>query len=632
MADDFQVKQSSSNAGAYGLTGAALGATAGGLGSYYLTKPKYASHQEIIDEAKDSADFKSRLEKAEGDEKKFLQAAKDVADEKTNAEKAWEDEFKAYKESHKEGIKKDEKFIELEKQQEEFQNKIKELETKAGTANTAAGTVKKDPLKAIRENVKAIDNAREELRLLKADNAPKEAIDKVTARLKKYEENLNTVYDKIVESTEFDLPTKKATEEAKAKYRAELQEYAQRYGNARDKFNTKLPENGYKIAKSNIAKEESAITEALAKIKELTAHKGTIEGQDFAGYDLTESLKNNKGFNNGNRQTINGKFWSKSSKGEYHILKSNMNVFDKEMNAILKVEANKTKVLENLLSKYNAQSTNKTQFDLFDRTIQAIRYIVKKEPIPSGVANIQEIEDFIKNISDPKEKELINKIVDGKEVNKETLEELLKASKERTSALEKAASTIVSSKSAIATLEADIAAKQKEVVKKFGEGAYINEEGIICKKGKPIQKAKTPVMQLPEFKTECDVKLPTEIEVNGKPKPAAPSQELVDARKKLEEITKQIDEAKKNLPKGELKPEEQLAEFAKSKGVKDKNEFVSNQIKEKTDKFAKDFESQFKRKWGFAEHTNWKIAGAAAAGAAILGVIMSALAPNKNQA
>ena len=72
---------------------------------------------------------------------------------------------------------------------------------------------------------------------------------------------------------------------------------------------------------------------------------------------------------------------------------------------------------------------------------------------------------------------------------------------------------------------------------------------------------------------------------------------------------------------------EQLAEFAKSKGVKDKEEFLNNSVKEKTEKFAKDFEAQFKRKWGFAEHTNWKIAGAAAAGAVVLGGLFSLFAP-----
>ena len=107
MADDFQVKQSSSSSGAYALTGGVVGAAAGGVGAHYLTKPKYASHNDIINEAKDSADFKSKLEKAEGEEKKFLQAAKEVADEKANAEKTWNDEFKAFQESHKEGIKKE---------------------------------------------------------------------------------------------------------------------------------------------------------------------------------------------------------------------------------------------------------------------------------------------------------------------------------------------------------------------------------------------------------------------------------------------------------------------------------------------------------------------------------------------
>ena len=595
MSDDFQVKQSSSGSGAYGLTGSVVGAAAGGLGAHYLTKPKYSSHEDIINEAKDSADFKTKLENAQGEEKTFLQAAKDVADEKSKAEKTWNDEFKAYQEAHKEGLVKDEAYLALEKKQEEAQKLVNDLEAKAQNSAVAesTGLAKKDPLAVIRENVKNLDNAREELRQLKSDNAPKEAIDKVTARIKKYETRLNNTLDKIVESTDFNIENKKELEAAKKAYKAELQGYAQEYGRARDKFNSKLPENEYKVAKSNIQKEEKAIDKALAQIKELTARKGTIQGQDFAGYDLTEALKNNN--------------------------------FERQIEAIKKVEANKTTVLENLLKNYNNVSgTPKT--DWLERLVQAYDYVVHNKEIPASVSDKEALENFVKNLTDNEKK-----LFEGKEVTKETIEQLLNESKARTAAIENAAETVKASKASIETLEKAIERKQEAVVRKYGKGAYINDEGIICKKGKPIEKAKTPQLKLPEFKTELDVKLPKEIEVQtGVKKVVAESPELVEARKNLEELAKQIEEAKKGLKSGAIDEKQQIADFIKEKGykeVKNKDDFINQQVKEKTDKFAKEFESQFKRKYGFAEHAGWKIAGAAAAGALIIGGIASLMSP-----
>ena len=93
MSDDFQVKQSSSSSGAYGLTGGVIGAAAGGFGSYHFTKPKYGTYDDLIAEKQDS--FESKLKGADGEDKKFLDAVNDLRNAKTKAEEEYEAAIKA---------------------------------------------------------------------------------------------------------------------------------------------------------------------------------------------------------------------------------------------------------------------------------------------------------------------------------------------------------------------------------------------------------------------------------------------------------------------------------------------------------------------------------------------------------
>ena len=587
MADDFQVKQSSSSSGAYALTGGVVGAAAGGVGAHYLTKPKYASHNDIINEAKDSADFKSKLEKAEGEEKKFLQAAKEVADEKANAEKTWNDEFKAFQESHKEGIKKDSDYIKLEEKQAEYQNKIKELEAKAQT-NVSEKNVSKEPLALIRQTAKEADNANKELKELKNNNASKEAIDKVKARLKKYDAELKANIDKVVESANYGELKGEELDKAKKALKSDLMDYSRQYLEQRDKVVKAAPQERFKINKSNIAEEQKTIDNALKQIKELS------------GRDLTDALVNNKGMTKGV-------------------------AFDKEIEAILKVENNKAETIKNLLN--NFPSDKKVLKGVTARELlkECFKSLIHNTPMNlNGTVYDPEkaMQDFIDTLR-PNEKELLK----DKEVTKETLQSLINSSNERVNTLNEAAKTVRTSTSSISALNQAIEKNKEAVIKQFGEGAYINEEGVICRKGKPIElpKEKMPQMELPEFGNTD--KLPKEVQIAKKSTTVTEAPELAEVRKNLEEVNKQLEAARKDLPKGELKPEEQLAEFAKSKGVKNKEEYLNNQVKAKADKFAQDFESQFKRKFGFAEHANLKIAGAAALGAIVLGGIFSAMAP-----
>lgn len=63
--------------------------------------------------------------------------------------------------------------------------------------------------------------------------------------------------------------------------------------------------------------------------------------------------------------------------------------------------------------------------------------------------------------------------------------------------------------------------------------------------------------------------------------------------------------------------------------VGSKAEYIKNQVKEKSEALTNDFGNFIKRKWGFEGNTKLKLAGAAVAGAFILGGLFNALAPKK---
>ena len=166
MADDFQVKQSSSNSGAYALTGGALGALGGYAGARYLTKPKYGSYQEIIKEAKDSTDFSSKIEKAEGEEKTFLQAAKDMAAKEKAAEDKWKNEFQTYYESHKEGVVETDEYKKLVEAKNNAEKALNEKKAELEKVEIPAkeGTISAKDQKAIDKVKGMIDAEKKSIR------------------------------------------------------------------------------------------------------------------------------------------------------------------------------------------------------------------------------------------------------------------------------------------------------------------------------------------------------------------------------------------------------------------------------------------------------------------------------------
>ena len=575
MADELQNQQGQSSSGAYGATGAVLGAAVGGVGAHYLTRPKskYTSHEDIINEAKDSADFSSKLEKAEGEEKDFLKAAKDVADEKGRAEKAWDDGLEAFKKNNTQGVQDSDEIKDLVKKQEEYRKTVADLEAKQPAADPVSKTVKKDPIGLIRQNTKKLNEASEELKALKASGAPKESIDAVKQRIGKYQQRIDNLYKTILDNVEF-----KGTEEeikaAKAALKAELQGYAQEYMAAYDNFASVAPGHNCVVAKQNIAKEKQAMEEALKAIKEASA------------YDLT-SVAGDK------------------------------NVFFRRADAIIKGEESRLKALEKMLENYNKASNTSTTTTFFDR----LNWLINGRNLPEG-DDKKAIQKFINGLSDDQKK-----LLKGQEVTKESLEELINASKEKIKTLRTSAATVVRARGSINALGVTLADSEKAIVKKYGKGAYVDAEGNVCKGTKVI--AKAPEIVIPEFELKSKVELPKEIEINITTRGKTPEvpKELTEARANLTNVTKEIETKRAALTPKPLSADEQLAKYVAEKGKKE--DFVAKQVKEKSDKFAKEFEAWFKRRHGFAENSNWKIAGVAAAGALVIGGLASLLAPSK---
>lgn len=93
-----QVQQKQSNALPYALGGAAIGGTLGAVSPVGVTKPKYASFEDILKESEDT--FNSQIEKG-GDNKGVWEAAKEHAEKVKNAEAEYDKKVQEIKDANK---------------------------------------------------------------------------------------------------------------------------------------------------------------------------------------------------------------------------------------------------------------------------------------------------------------------------------------------------------------------------------------------------------------------------------------------------------------------------------------------------------------------------------------------------
>lgn len=554
-----QVKQTSPVP--YALGGAVVGGLGGAAVANYTTKPKYASFEDIIADTKDN----------------FEKNAKDAISEEANQTKAinarqaaidagakWEDELNAFKEANKEGATPElAADHELMKQKAAIQDEIKTIESAKATTKT----VTKEPLAALRQNVKDLNKAADELRTLKAEGATKEAMEGVNNRIKALETRQEGIYNSILEGAGFkgtEAEIKAAQKDLKAKLEGYTQEYMANY----DKYASIKPNRNYIDAKTKIADNNQVIDKALADIKEATGYKvKTSPAKDSAK-------------------------------------------FAKEVQTLKNIEIRKNDTLKKVLDNYSKIADTTTGGGTFlERLENALKVLSGGTVEPKS--KDKEIQEFIKNLTDAEKK-----VLNGKNVTKENLEQLIKDSEGRLNKLNEAAGKAIKAQADNVVYTKITNNELNNAKRKYGKGAYFNEKGEICVKGKPVEKAPA-APALPKLDSEASKVLPKEVSYETKAS-GVDTKALNDAKAKLAEVETKITDARNALPKAEAKTEEQiLKEFVEKNGEK------ADAMKKA---FGEDVKALLEKKI-----PNKKLAGYIAGGAAILGVLGYAIAPKNKE-
>lgn len=554
-----QVKQTSPVP--YALGGAVVGGLTGAAVANYTTKPKYASFEDIIADTKDN----------------FEKNAKDAISEEANQTKAinarqaaidagakWEDELNAFKEANKEGATPElAADHELMKQKAAIQDEIKTIESAKATTKT----VTKEPLAALRQNVKDLNKAADELRTLKAEGATKEAMEGVNNRIKALQTRQEGIYNSILESAGFkgtEAEIKAAQKDLKAKLEGYTQEYMANY----DKYASIKPNRNYIDAKTKIADNNQVIDKALADIKEATGYKAkTSPAKDSAK-------------------------------------------FAKEVQTLKNIEIRKNDTLKKVLDNYSKIADTTTGGGTFlERLENALKVLSGGTVEPKS--KDKEIQEFIKNLTDAEKK-----VLNGKNVTKENLEQLIKDSEGRLNKLNEAAGKAIKAQADNVAYTKITNNELNNAKRKYGKGAYFNEKGEICVKGKPVEKAPA-APALPKLDSEASKVLPKEVSYETKAS-GVDTKALNDAKAKLAEVETKITDARNALPKAEAKTEEQiLKEFVEKNGEK------ADAMKKA---FGEDVKALLEKKI-----PNKKLAGYIAGGVAILGALGYAIAPKNKE-
>ena len=152
--------------------------------------------------------------------------------------------------------------------------------------------------------------------------------------------------------------------------------------------------------------------------------------------------------------------------------------------------------------------------------------------------------------------------------------------------------------------------------RKYGKGAYFNENGEICVKGKPVEKAPA-APALPKLDKEASKVLPKEVSYETKAS-GIDTKALNEAKAKLSDVETKITDARNALPKVEAKTEEQiLKEFVEKNGEK------ADAMKKA---FGEDVKALLEKKI-----PNKKLAAYIGGGAAILAALVYMIAPKHSE-
>lgn len=623
MADDFQVKQSSSSSGAYGLGGAVVGGVGAGWAANHFTKPKYGSYEELIAEKQDS--FDKKIQAAEGEDKKFLEEAKKVAGKRADAEADFDKQFNEWKEKNPSTAKAEtddyKKLVQEEKDAEtKLTNKKNELiDAKVKSIKANAGTEKVEKLsieEALNRKAKQIAELTKWYETQKAKGADSEKLKSITAKVTAAEKEAEELAAKLAEKIDYGKLKDEALDNKKKEvanaYKLAIKD---RVAQKLKRFDAPLVSEDAKLLndfKANQAQMKELEASFQRELKEL----GKIIDKDLS---------------------VN---WKDS-----HSLE----LMNNRANAVGKKQKQYVDALTKLQEAYNKVAENKSASGEFNWStfFENLKKLGTGEGLEGSVQDVKtQLEKYLKENKtlDANEQKAIKRLING-EINEASIKEALDAAKEKQNTIINQINKLnqIVDKGVIGEEETG---RIKQAMKE--RGVYVKNGELIEKAtGNKVKQAPNPAETPAKAKLPKGVNVPKDVKIDYTTKTAA---NLTDdeIKKQAEAAIKESDykaeadalkkakeareAAYKNLKDGEKLTNKQLQEaFCKEKGYESKAKFTEKAVKDAESTFKKDFKQWLERRHGFEGATGWKIAGVAAAGALILGGIASALAP-KNKA
>ena len=681
MSEDFSIQQGvqpQSSATPYTLTGAVIGGGAGALGAHYFTKPKYGDIQDIVKETTDKDKWEKKVSDAPEEDKKFLESVKEYADKQESAGTEYDTKFEEYKKNNQ--VEAGKKETDAYKQLVDAQNNAEKAlnDKKAALAAEEIETTVTEAKNTLPENQKVYL----EKQLAKRQRALNQ-INEAIAELKKSSEELfKPLKEDLKPMIDMVYNANNAVEAAKDRERELTQALnAEKDAAKRAAIETELAkvQDVLKQARKNLDNIWNQLIKgdkAAGKPAAFSEMASAIVDEGLKGKKLQDAIDAKaKQIQTFVESSVQERFLNERKNADVvkGIIDKQENAFNKILRVArrdlsdknpeqvaqrvqLHIDKVETPNLERMktiqkayiealdAAKKSGNSTTVVQH--FEGRIGKGFFSAPFEGTSSTVTTngVQNAIDIAKTGLNEKEKQILDDIVAGKDEAqiKQAFEDVIKQRTENISTLKNAV--------------ADVQNAATQIKELGGEGAYIRNGVLYKEDGAKVEfKPKT-------FKVASDIDVPVTSELrNMQEQAAAKEAEIAELKKKLtpaqttvqgpkvkkytpEQIVEQVkeeqrifDEAKaarekayndlEDIPK---KSEEDLRKaFHESLGaeITDRDSYIKRESEKALESIKKDYAEQLKRKFGFAEHANLKIAAVAAAGAAVLGGLAYLMAP-----
>ncbi len=682
MSEDFSIQQGvqpQSSATPYTLTGAVIGGGAGALGAHYFTKPKYGDIQDIVKETTDKDKWEKKVSDAPEEDKKFLESVKEYADKQESAGTEYDTKFEEYKKNNQ--VEAGKKETDAYKQLVDAQNNAEKAlnDKKAALAAEEIETTVTEAKNTLPENQKVYL----EKQLAKRQRVLNEINEGITELKKSAEElfkplkdNMQPIIDSVykantaveaIKEKERELTQALNVEKDAAKRAAIESDLAATHDalkaarkNLDTLWDTLIKGDKKKGEPAPFREMAKAIVDEGLKGKKLedAIDKKAEQIQTFVESSVEERFLNERK----NADVVKGIVEKRENAFNKILRVAKRDLSGKEPEQVaqrvqLHIEKVETPNLERMktiqkayiealdAAKKSGNSTTVVQH--FEGRIGKGFFSAPFEGTSSTVTTngVQNAIDIAKTGLNDKEKQILDDIVAGKDEAqiKQAFEDAIKRRTENISTLKNAV--------------ADVQNAATQIKELGGEGAYIRNGVLYKEDGEKVKfKPKT-------YKIASDIEVPVTKELrNLQEQAAAKEAEIAEINRKLaptqttvtgpkvkkytpEQINELVkdneqkifDEAKaarekayaalEDIPK---KSEEDLRKaFHESLGaeITDRDSYIKRESEKALESIKKDYAEQLKRKFGFAEHANLKIAAVAAAGAAVLGGLAYLMAP-----